>query len=50
MAREFSIKYIKRLIFTLLGLLLLLVGLAAGIFLIQQQQEIREKAAPAEPR
>lgn len=37
----------KKKIIAILGLLLILVGLGAGLFLMRQQQDIRKKAAPA---
>ncbi len=37
----------KKVVITLLVLVLLLIGLAVGVFLVRQQQEIRKKAAPA---
>ena len=39
----------KRVIATILGLLVLVGGLGAGIVLVRQQQDIREKAAISEP-
>lgn len=39
----------KRVVATILGLLVLVGGLGAGIVLVRQQQDIREKAAIAEP-
>ncbi|MFZ5932481.1 MAG: hypothetical protein ACOYT7_00105 [Patescibacteria group bacterium] len=39
----------KKVIATILGLLVLVGGLGAGIILVKQQQDIREKAAIAEP-
>jgi hypothetical protein len=38
----------SRAVVTILGVLLLVGGIAAGVFLVQQQQEIREKAAVTE--
>jgi len=43
---DLSKNSLKKILVTILGLLLLIGGVAAGVFLIQQQQEIREKAAP----
>ena len=37
----------KRIIFSIFGVLVLIGGLAAGLILIQKNQDIREKAAPA---
>lgn len=39
----------KRVIATILGLLVLVGGLGAGVILVRQQQDIREKAAIPEP-
>jgi hypothetical protein len=38
-------KHLKNKILTAIGIILLLGGIAAGLFLVQQGQEIREKAA-----
>jgi len=39
----------KKTIATILGILFLVGGISAGVILVQRQQEIREKAALAEP-
>jgi hypothetical protein len=36
---------LKKKVLTAIGIILLLGGIAAGLFLVQQSQEIREKAA-----
>ena len=37
----------KKVIFSVLGFLVLIAGIFAGVFLVQKNQDIREKAAPA---
>ncbi len=36
---------LKKKVVTIIGVILLLGGIAAGLYLVQQGQEIREKAA-----
>lgn len=37
----------KKLIFSIAGIVILLIALGVGVFLVSRQQELREKAAPA---
>jgi hypothetical protein len=39
------LKHLKKKLLTAIGIILLLGGIAAGLYLVQQGQEIREKAA-----
>lgn len=37
----------RRVLLTILGIVILIVAIAAGVFLVQRQQELREQAAPS---